>query len=298
LLSRLVDVRQRAELHGVRRRRQLLGVPLLMTEYLVTAETVLLMLIALLVVGLLRSHASILTQLTALTREQPDAGEAIAHEPHGPPEAVAPGVVAAPPGVDLEDAPAVPAVRGVTLELAETVLPLADGRHTLLAFLGTGCLTCEELWDALLPASSLELPGSIDLVVVTKNRDEESLSKLRKLKPPNVPVIMSSETWRHCRVPGTPYFALVDGSTKRLIGAGSAQRWDQVLSLVGDTLDELELVRVAEEDGNRHGRRRSKIEVEDEALTAAGISQGHPSLLEPLHANTGTDGHAEAALDA
>ena len=89
---------------------------------------------------------------------------------------------------------------------------------------------------------------------------------------------MSSEAWADYRVPGAPYFVLVDGDDPRARAwrrAGSA-----VASLVRDAIED-------ERDGAGAGRVRgrrarrgghSRAQRIDDTLAAAGIGPDHPSL--------------------
>ena len=112
-------------------------------------------------------------------------------------------------------------------------IPVVGVQHrTLLAFLSSGCLTCRGFWDAFDRPDTLGLPADVRLVVVTKDAAEESLHTLRELAPRDLAVVMSSAAWEHYTVPGSPYFALVDGAAGRVVGEGTGASWDQVQSLL------------------------------------------------------------------
>lgn len=170
---------------------------------LVSAETVLLVLLVILVAGLLRSHAEILRRLGA--RE----GESL------PP----------PPARAREGA--APAVSGSTPDGGAIALELAAGTPTLLAFLASGCTTCAGFWDAL---GERRLPG-VRVLIVAHGEERESPARLRRLAPEAVPVVMSSRAWEDYGVPGSPYFVLVDGEIR---GEGVATSWEALASLVSD----------------------------------------------------------------
>src|SRR5919199_6505372 len=126
---------------------------------LVATETLLLVLLAVLVVGLLRSHAEILRRL-------------------GPPEGEAAG---ADPDVGGEERgrPAAPAraadIAGTTLDGAPIQIGMRPGGpSTLLAFLSSGCLACRTFWESLGSDAPPAVPGGARLVAVTKYRDLES----------------------------------------------------------------------------------------------------------------------------
>src|SRR5947209_8444318 len=141
---------------------------------LVSAETVLLVLLLILVAGLLRSHAELLRRL-------------------GPEGSGAPGpdrLAVRPPdaGTPRDDA-AAPVISGATLAGDSVVLdPAGVGAEPmLLAFLTSGCSTCREFWQAL---GQDELPG-VQTVILAKGSDRERPSRLRELAPDGVPVEVS-----------------------------------------------------------------------------------------------------------
>lgn len=176
---------------------------------LVGIETALLVLLSVLVAGLLRSHAEILRKLHQLGAGD-DAGVAVAV----PTRAATPGR-----GADIA---------GVTPD-GDAVHIGVGGRHpTLLAFLSSGCTTCEPLWDGL--GRGEPLPPAARVVVVTKGPGAESPGRVRALAPAGVAVVMSDEAWADYAVPGSPYVVYVhDG---RITGEGSARSWDQLNSLL------------------------------------------------------------------
>jgi len=211
----------------------------------VVVETLLLALMALLVGGLLRSHAEILRRLDEL---QP-AGSATA--------------------VPARTSAASHDVSGVTL--AGDALHLGvtrPGAPTLLAFLTSGCSTCQGFWEAFADPRT-PLPAGVQLVVVTKDPSHESPARLRDLAAPGVRVVMSSAAWVDYDVPASPYFVHVDGRGE-LAGEGTAQRFEQVLSLLADAVSDAA-------DADRRGFPERALRVERE-LEAAGIGPDHPSL--------------------
>jgi hypothetical protein len=209
----------------------------------VTVETLLLVLLVLLVGGLLRSHAEILRRLDEL---QPG------------------GTATAAPA---RTSSAAHDVSGVSLAGdAMHVGVTRPGTATLLAFLTSGCSTCAAFWEAFADPRT-RLPEGVGLLVVTKDPSLESPVRLRELAPSGVRVVMSSGAWLDYDVPASPYFVHVDGSG-RLAGEGTAQRFDQVLSLLADATDDLA-------GGEGSAERALRVERE---LAAAGIGPGHPSL--------------------
>ena len=228
----------------------------------ISIETVVLALMAVLVAGLLRSHAEILRRL-----------EAFEGDPHAAPSS--PALAIDPTRLPPRTAAVAADVSGRTpAGDAASVAVGRAGRGTLLAFLSSGCASCGAFWEAFDPARRDVLPGGTRLVVVTRGPDRESPSKLRGLAPPDVPVVMSSQAWADYQVPMTPYFVLVDGASGRIAGEGVAEGWPQLSSLVRDAL--------AEAPASGHGEggtaRSSRADGE---LRAAGIGPGHPSLYGP-----------------
>jgi hypothetical protein len=72
---------------------------------------------------------------------------------------------------------------------------------------------------------------------------------------------MSTETWQDYKVPGAPYFILVDGRQGRVVGEGTATSWDRVQHLIGQAAVDTHDERTVDRD-----------------LRAAGIEPGDPSL--------------------
>jgi len=213
-------------------------------------QTVAIVLLGLLVVGLLRSHAEILRQLHALgAGVDPDAPSGVTSPVPAP---VRRGRAT---GFD---------VAGVTAADEAIRIGVVGARQsTVLAFLSSGCLTCGEFWNTFAAAGRLDVPGGARLVVVTKGPEIESVSRIRELSPRQLPVVMSTEAWLEYNVPATPYFVYVDGPSGRIIGEGSAGTWDQVVSLWSQAL--------ADDAGKGEARA-------DRELTEAGIHPGHESL--------------------
>ena len=247
--------------------------------YLVAAETVVLVLLAVLVAGLLRSHAEILRRL-------PEDGEADTGDDFAPELQVV-----EPPERD-EKALAAPDIAGKTLEGDAVQIALRPGApRTLIAFLSSGCATCHEFWSAFQPEVREPLPGEARLIVVTKDGSHESPSKLRELAPPDVPVVLSSDAWSAYSVPVAPYFVYV-GSNGDVLGEGSASNWAQIVSLFRDALLDSEdadggATRRSRQTGTSTAGRRSRarprraeerLRDEDALLAAAGIRPGDPSL--------------------
>lgn len=246
---------------------------------LVTVETLILVLLSLLVAGLLRSHAEILRRLGA-------AGEA------SPSESVSSsGAASVPASVESVPAPRrqaarAPDITGRTLEGDPVqVAPAGGSQSSLIAFLSSGCATCQGFWEAFQPEVRQPVPGDARLILVTRDSSHESPSRLRELVPADLPLVMSSRAWEAYEVPLTPYFVYVDGPTGRIAGEGAAEAWPQIVSLVRDALSDAEMARNGKAGGaggngasvNGIGRLRRA----DDELRAAGIGAGHPSLYGP-----------------
>ena len=227
--------------------------------------------LALLVFGLLRTHAEI---LRALDRAGISLDDAAASAP-------------ADAAVDRSDDVAPPG-QGAALDIVGTVpaggptkVAVTDVSHfTLLAFLSSGCRTCKRFWEAF-AEPGLELPGgNTRLVIVGQDPVHDSESALAELIPHRVKAVLSSAAWEDYDVPGSPYFALVDGTANRVVGAGSALAWNQLRGLLQQALNDAGL---SDRPGpsrrasaNRSAKERERTAVE--ALLSAGIGPGHPSL--------------------
>jgi hypothetical protein len=239
--------------------------------------------LALLVVGLLRSHATILRRLHELGAgvgadvggggvhgDARDAGAADAARLDEAEVAsrVAPGVVSpslAPAGRPAAD------VGGTGPDGAALGLRVVGAGHdTVLAFLSTGCSTCAGFWEQLAEA---ELPERTRLVIVTKGPEEESPTEVARLAPAGVLVVMSGAAWADYEVPGSPYVVHVEGSSGTVRGEGTGADWPQVRRM---------LLQAAGDRGTR-GRTKAAADTRrerdiDRTLLAAGIAPGDPSL--------------------
>ena len=252
---------------------------------LVVVEGVVIAVLALLVVGLLRSHAEILRRLHDLGAGlDPDA------EPAARPAAANPQ-----PGRDFQVMPQVPSppdregftaaadLSGAGVSDDALTVRVTDVPHdTVLAFLSSGCLTCQRFWDAFRKPKKLGLRPDVRLVVVTKGTGEESPATIAKLAPPGIPLVMSSAAWTDYGVPGSPYFVFVHGPSGRVRGEGTGPDWDQVSSLLEQATgevahaDQLAANRVRKPSSDAD--RESRIDAE---LLAAGVPPGDTSLYTP-----------------
>ena len=249
------------------------------------------LLLAVLVAGLLRSHADILKALHDLGvgvgdptgAEVPGAG----HEHHQPgaggghPGPAAVPFTMGPPLPGERSVESTPTISGVTPGGDALAVSVTGGDHlTLLAFLSSGCSTCAGFWQAFSRPDHLGLPLHTRLVVVTKGPEMEIPAEVASHTAPGLAVVMSTEAWGDYEVPGSPFFVLIDGRSGRRIGEGVAQQFHQVV----------ELVRRAEADAREfHMGSTSRAYAEgldgperesanDRELMAAGILPGDPSL--------------------
>jgi hypothetical protein len=226
---------------------------------LVAGETLLLVLLTVLVAGLLRSHAEILRRLGPPDDEAGDDGLVVRQQ-------------SAPTRAEGQLAAA--DVAGATLRGDTVKVSLAAGSPpTLLAFLTSGCTSCQGFWEAFGSGGLDELPHGVRVVAVAKDGSRESSSRLRELAPDGLPVVLSSAAWDAYSVPGSPYFVYVEDGT--IHGEGAASQWPQLASLLRDAVEDARL-RGSGPDAASSGERRAARA--DSALEAAGIGTGHPSL--------------------
>lgn len=222
---------------------------------------VVVVLLGLLCVALLRSHAEILRHLDRLgIRLDED-------------QAHAPLSLASRPDASTGS---VPDLSGVTPQGEPVIVsPTTGNDPVLIAFLSTTCSSCTVFWEDL-DRSHLDFGGVRHRVVtVTLSPDEESPTRAESLASDGVDVIMSSQAWSAFQVPGAPYFALVDPAEGRLIGEGSAVDMSSLTSFLSDAAGDRRW------DEGQVGTDRTDADRErmiDEELRRAGIHPGHPSL--------------------
>lgn len=101
--------------------------------------------------------------------------------------------------------------------------------------------------------------------------------------PPGAKTVLSSAAWQDYDVPGSPFFALVDGTSNRMVGSGTAASWDQMRNMLRTALGDY-LLEVESNNDGTSGRDRERRA--DQALLAAGIGRDHPSV----NPDFGTDG--------
>jgi hypothetical protein len=244
---------------------------------LITLFGVVLALLALLVAGLLRSHAEILRALHQLGVDMdPARSDDGITTPVGAPTIRAAEVPKRPSRGAVD-------VVGTTPEHDAVSIAVVGTQHlTLLAFLSSGCGSCLVFWDVFRDGGPVEVPGDARLVCVSKDPGEESISSIKRLAPHDIPTVMSSAAWQAYDVPVAPFFVLVDGESGEVIGEGAANEWGQVQSLLRTALDDADLLdRKGNLKGGRRGKPRADLMREaraDRDLLAAGIRPGDPSL--------------------
>lgn len=238
---------------------------------LVVGVTVVVVLLAVLVAGLLRSNAELIRAMHQAGFDlSPDApsgiGAAVALTDRRP----TPGRPAASDVVDLAGA----SPRGDAIKLA-----VASVEHdTLVAFLTSGCQTCHGFWEAF-RSGPPDVPGGARLVVVTRGTEAESPGTVGQLAGDRLPVVMSTETWEHYDVPYAPYFIYVSGPAGRVVGEGVAAGWEDVRRLVANAVSD---GTTSPPSPDRRWRKSTadadRESLIDQELLAAGIAPGDPRL--------------------
>lgn len=223
----------------------------------VIGEGIAVALLAVLVAGLLRSHADILRALHEL---------GVDLDPDRRADRRAGGARGA-----LPDRGPAADVSGTLLDGSAAVVAVAGTAHdTLLVFLSGNCATCRPFWTAL--AGSPEGPDGSRVVVVTQDGDD--LAPVEEMAN-DLEVVVSTDAWIDYDVPGSPHVVHVDGRTGRVVGEGTGQSWAQVLDMLRISGADRKRDRQGREDGEP--RRESTARV-DRDLASAGIGPGHPSL--------------------
>jgi hypothetical protein len=230
----------------------------------VTVLTAIVAMLALLVAGLLRSHAMILRRLHELGAGVDASVDAAAPPPDlglPQPPPVSKGRVAA----DLV---------GVGPHGEAQAVRVAGTRHdTILTFLSSGCTTCQTFWGELREAAP---PPGTRLVIVTKGAEAESPVAIADVAPANVTVVMSSQAWDDYEVPGSPYVVHVDGGSGRVRGEGTGPNWAQVERMLLQGAGDLDAQRAGA--GRKAAADAEREQQVDRVLLAAGIEPGDASL--------------------
>jgi hypothetical protein len=237
---------------------------------LVVVDTCCVVLLAVLVVGLLRSHADILRALHSLGAGVGDPlGEGAAPTTGMPaPVTMGPSLPRQRSAGDVHD------VAGVTPTGDAVAVSVAGAGSTLLAFVSSGCATCATVWSQLSEPTAHGLPADTRVVVVTKGPELEIPAEVASVAPADVLVVMSSVAWSDYEVPGSPFFVLVDGEGTRRAGEGLANDLAQVADLVRRArADDRPPIEPLERLDGRGREARN-----DRLLAAAGVLPGDPSL--------------------
>ena len=253
---------------------------------LIVVLTVVVVLLAVLVAGLLRSHADILRALHSLGAGVGDPALAGETAPGSTPSVPVPAPVTMGPPLPRErSSTSAPTVAGMTPAGDALALSVATaGRLTLLAFLSSGCSTCQGFWSALATDARSLLPPGVDVVVVTKGPELEVPAEVAG-RAGRTTVVMSSDAWTDYEVPASPFFVLVDGVDGRRIGEGIANTFPQVAELVrraqlerGDAGHRSGHVAGSPPAPTTGGDGPSRERANDHALRAAGVLPGDRSL--------------------
>ncbi len=232
-----------------------------------------LVVVVILVAGLLKSHAEILRKLHDLGLGETDItpSETSATELR-----VAAGI--AEPRLDPNPAAD---ITGMKADGSAAVVGIVGADHpTLLAFLSTSCSSCHRFWEAFADPN-LKLPHpDLRLVIVTKGPEAESESEVRRLGPPGVATVMSSDAYEAYGVPVSPFFVMVDGPTGRTIGEGASATWGQLQSLLRQAVaDATSASKRSGRPASNRAKGRERSRDADEVLIAAGIEPGDPALF-------------------
>ena len=247
-----------------------------------------------LMVGLLRSHADILKALHDLGVNLDDAASApVRRRPavsNHAPARTADGV--APPRGDGPLPAAADLVGTLPRGGTARVAVVGVDHPSLLAFLSTGCGTCGTFWDALREGVTVLPDPATRVVVITNGPEAESPAAVADLAPPGIVTVMSDQAWDDYGVPVSPFFALVDGPTGRVVGEGSGTTWEQVVDLLAKAQADAGILSApARERPLSRMSGQDRADRVDRELRAAGIEPGDPSLYSDPHPSRAEDVH-------
>jgi hypothetical protein len=153
----------------------------------------------------------------------------------------------------------------------------APGRLTLLAFLSSGCTSCRPFWHDLRDPAAVGLPPAVRVVAVAKDPDRELPAEIAELAGERLTTVMSSDAWTDYEVPGSPFFALVDGDVGRRIGEGVGVTPAQLADLVRRALADRQALGTAQtHTPTLDGPAREADN--DRQLIEAGVLPGDESL--------------------
>jgi hypothetical protein len=202
--------------------------------------TVVVVLMALLVIGLLRSHAEILRKLDSL-----GAGADVDHE-HDHPLTLHP---------TRATNQAIPSIAGASPHGA--------------------CSSCTPFWENLNRSEDVFGNHRHRVLIATLGEDEESPTRVKSLVRGTADVVMSSKAWEDYGVPGAPYFVVVDPSSG-VIGEGSAVSYEALQQFLIDSSSDRDW---DEHRANRYRADAARETRVDEELRQAGIRPGDPRLF-------------------
>jgi hypothetical protein len=233
-------------------------------------------LLCIVMTGLLRSHADILRALHSLGAGVGDPAErgrpVELSQPRPEPALFGAGLPAERQSSSVHD------IAGMSPDGDPVVVSTTAAPLTLLAFLSSGCSSCASIWAALGDARQRQLlPPEARVVAVTKGAEYESPKAVSALAHRGLVVVMSTQAWGDYEVPGSPFFALVDGQVGRRIGEGVANSFAQIADLVSRA--HTDAGRALTSHGATAGLNGvAREEANDEALLGAGIQPGDRSL--------------------
>ena len=253
------------------------------------------LLLGVLVVGLLRSHADIIRALHSMGVGVGDPANPVAGGVESPVALRMNPSLLNPPLPSERSATSIHDLEGVSPGGDQLVVSVSTAGQTLLAFLSSGCSSCQAFWSALAdPAQRALLPPATRVVVVTKGPEFESPDSIAVMAPAGITVIMSTGAWSDYEVPGSPFFVLIDGPAGRRAGEGVAHHLAQVADLVGradlDTRGPLASTSAPSRATAAGLNGAEREQANDDELRRAGILPGDPSLyprgLDDMFAST------------
>jgi hypothetical protein len=254
----------------------------------VVVEAAAIVLLGVLVVGLLRSHAEILKALHDLGAGlDPDSDDVGVRGRAGRSASTSASTSAGTNNGGQAVGEEAYDVGGTLPDGSMAAVGVAGVPHdTVLAFLSTGCLTCQPFWEEF--RGGVALPEGARLVVVVQDGDNQK--KVRKLAGDDLLVVASDEAWEQYGVPGSPHFVYVDGPSGRVTGEGTGEEWEQVADLIDQASGGRPRRGSARQPGvnpplldpaDDPTHRDNPTRIDDELL-ASGIGPGHPSLFAPV----------------
>jgi len=121
-------------------------------------------------------------------------------------------------------------VVGHDLEGTHHVIALTSNEHrSLLLFLSTQCLGCDELFRSAASPEVLGVVSPDEVVIVA--RESENPEELQT-KVGTVPCVQSDQAFREYQVTGAPFFSLIDPSFSTVASEGVAWGADNIARAV------------------------------------------------------------------